>query len=426
MLQADMIRVAFELWGILFCLIAAICVYMVTEKKQGKRIWLTWLYVTQALLLLCNAMIWLYEGTTGTRSFYLVRIGYNGCYILYNVMILLCTGYLKSCIRTNAKRGCEEVLAYVLASAGIGFTVVSAFCGIAYYFDDANRYVRGSLYILPYVFTWGGTLANIRLLIKCRSFIEKNRQRALLIYLLTPFLAFALQVFVYPSSLLDILMTLSLIGLFVAVVYGQARELMEKEHQVNEMKIQSMMSQIQPHFLYNTLNAITYMCDKDAQIAKRALGDFSNFLRGNLNSLKSETMISFESELHHVEAFLALEKLRLGDELNIVYDINDSGFFLPPLTLQPIVENAVEHGIAKAECGGTLVIRTRREGDWHEILVADDGTGFDAQTYMSNNKHTHIGVENVHKRIWHQCGGTIVMSSSQGNGTQVIIRIPAK
>ena len=126
------------------------------------------------------------------------------------------------------------------------------------------------------------------------------------------------------------------------------------------------------------------------------------------------------------EEGLALEKLRLGDELNIVYDINDSGFFLPPLTLQPIVENAVEHGIAKAECGGTLVIRTRREGDWHEILVADDGTGFDAQTYMSNNKHTHIGVENVRKRIWHQCGGTIVMSSSQGNGTQVIIRIPAK
>ena len=140
-----------------------------------------------------------------------------------------------------------------------------------------------------------------------------------------------------------------LMFLFAAVLIGQSKQVVEQEREINDMKIQIVISQIQPHFLYNTLNTIMYLCDKDPATAKRALHDFSLFLRGNMDSLISRSLVPLDQELRHVERYLELEKLRMGDELNVIYDISDNGFMLPPLTLQPLVENAVQHGLAKSD-----------------------------------------------------------------------------
>ena len=212
--------------------------------------------------------------------------------------------------------------------------------------------------------------------------------------------------------------------LFLVVVWGQSKQLVATEREINDMKIQIVLSQIQPHFLYNTLNTITYLCDTNASAAKKALGDFSRYLRGNLNSLTGQSLIPFDRELEHVELYLSLEKLRMGEELNVVYDISDNGFMLPPLTLQPLVENAVEHGLAKADNGGTLVIRTRRTETEHEIMILDDGVGFDVRSYMEEGNKKSVGIENVRKRLWSQSQAMLAISSEPEKGTRVVIRIP--
>lgn len=184
-----------------------------------------------------------------------------------------------------------------------------------------------------------------------------------------------------------------------------------------------MLSQIQPHFLYNSLNSIYYLCGKDTQAARRAISDFSDYLRGNLDSLKRSTPIPFLTELKHVEVYLSLEKMRYEDELQIVYDIQTTAFSVPALTVQPIVENAVRHGLGRKIAGGKVTISTREFPDRYEIQVADDGVGYDANEIHDDNK-SHVGIENVRMRLGSMCNGTLNIVGVHGIGTVATIEIP--
>lgn len=158
------------------------------------------------------------------------------------------------------------------------------------------------------------------------------------------------------------------------------------DEQLNYEKVQSellksrvtiMISQIQPHFLYNSLTSIAQLCEKDPKRAKTATIDFANYLRGNMNSIKDEHPVPFETELSHLKTYLSLEKMRFGDDLNIVYDIGVTDFTIPSLTVQPLVENAVKHGVGMKEDGGTVTISTKEYDDRYKVVVSDDGVGFD-------------------------------------------------
>lgn len=418
------VHVAFEMWGILFCLIAAVGIYLSTEKKHGKKIKLTLLYLAQACLLFFDTIAWKYRGNTSETGYYLVRISNAAVYVLSNTMLILFTAYMRSCIVTTNRRVKEAWAAYLCAVAGIALVIISQFNHMLYTFDATNHYVRESYFWVSQVVAFVGMLVDLWIVLRYRSCFTRKKMAALLLYLLMPAAALIWQIFFYGISMLNVMITLSLMLLFLIVVYGQSKQLVEQEREINDMKIQIVLSQIQPHFLYNTLNTIAYLCDTDAQTAKKALGDFSRFLRGNLDSLTERSLIPLDTELKHVEHYLSLEKLRMGDELNVIYDISDNGFMLPPLTLQPIVENAVQHGLAKSDVGGTVVIRTRRTQTAHEIMISDDGVGFDVRSYMEANSKKSVGIENVRKRLWGQCSATLEISSESGKGTKVLIRLP--
>lgn len=192
---------------------------------------------------------------------------------------------------------------------------------------------------------------------------------------------------------------------------------------LTESKISIMLSQIKPHFLYNALSAIAQLCGEDPLKAKRATIDFAAYLRNNMESLENEGLISFEKELDHVKSYLNLEKAIYGDALKVVYNIGDVRFFLPPLSVQPIVENAVKHGIGKKEGGGTVTITVTEEKGGYCINISDDGAGYDADR-VKESKDLGIGLENVKKRIKEQCGGTLTLTGEKGIGTSVNIYIP--
>lgn len=201
------------------------------------------------------------------------------------------------------------------------------------------------------------------------------------------------------------------------------KKLSEQEAELVESRVSIMLSQIQPHFLYNSLTSIAYLCGKDPDGAKRAINDFADYLRGNMDSLKQKTPVPFEMELKHIKIYLSLEKMRFEEELQITYDIQTMDFRIPSLTIQPLVENAVKHGVGKAPNGGPVVIGTREKEDCYEVIVADDGVGFDVNQQAEDGK-THIGIANVRSRLWEMSRATLDISSEPGKGTTATVTIP--
>ena len=212
------------------------------------------------------------------------------------------------------------------------------------------------------------------------------------------------------------------------IQWVQNRKLKEKnremEEQLRETDMSIMLSQIQPHFLYNSLSAIRELCLEDPEEAPRALEEFSAFLRGNMDSLRSKVPVPFSRELEHVKHYLHLEQIRFGD------DIQEEDFFLPTLTIQPIVENAVKYGVGNKEEGGTVRISTCREGEKIVISVEDDGIGFDVDEIehipVQKDGRTHIGLSNVKHRLKKMVNGTMTIHSRRETGTIVRITLDAE
>ena len=196
------------------------------------------------------------------------------------------------------------------------------------------------------------------------------------------------------------------------------------QNELTNQQVNIMISQIQPHFIYNCLSAISYLCVQDGKKAQGAIEDFSNYLRGNFSNISNIRMIPFSKELEHTQAYLRLEKMRFDDRVNIKYDIKVTDFLLPSLTLQPIVENAVKHGICKRPEGGTVEISTWEDNNNIYIRVKDDGVGFDPNAPIKEEDRAHIGLKNVESRLTHMSFGKISINSEVNVGTTVTIELP--
>lgn len=213
--------------------------------------------------------------------------------------------------------------------------------------------------------------------------------------------------------------TASCCTLYYVWPHLQLVQIKEREEQ-RQQQMQIMISQIQPHFLHNTLSVIYSLCDADTELAKEAILKFSGYLRNNMLTLRSTEPVPFSQELEHTKTYLWIEKERFGDILKVEYDINATDFRLPALSLQPLVENAVKYGVRSREEGGTVTISTRREDGKIRVSVTDDGMGFDPLTYQ-NDGRTHIGIENVRSRLKQMCGGALEIESAPGKGTTATI-----
>lgn len=209
----------------------------------------------------------------------------------------------------------------------------------------------------------------------------------------------------------------------------KAREL-EAEKQalkleVQESRISIMLSQMQPHFIFNTLNTIYHLCEIDPKLARSTIDSFSAYLRNNIDNLDRREMIHFDEEFSFVKAYLNIEKVRFDDELQITFDLPVTNFMLPVLSIQPIVENAVKHGTSKKEGCSALYISTRETDTCYEIEIRDTGVGFDINARPSD-EHKHIGISNVRQRLEQLCDGRLTIESTVGQGTTAIIQIPKK
>ena len=199
----------------------------------------------------------------------------------------------------------------------------------------------------------------------------------------------------------------------------------EKDLKLREQRLSLMLSQIQPHFLYNTLNTITALCRVNPKLAEETTIKFSGYLRENMYSMGENDTNPFSKELDHTNIYLDIERLRFGDRVKVEYDIKSDDFNMPTLTLQPIVENAVKHGICSKLEGGTIKISTEKKGRDHIITIEDNGTGFEIDKAL-NDGRPHVGIHNVKERLKSMVRAEMEIISFIGIGTTVRIIIPGE
>lgn len=193
------------------------------------------------------------------------------------------------------------------------------------------------------------------------------------------------------------------------------------EAELNENRIAIMLSQIKPHFIYNTLGTIERMCLKDPKKAFELVRNFSLYLRGNFSELESVTPIQFAEEMKHVEHYVNIEKVRFPD-MDIEYDLKSMDFALPALSVQPLVENAIKHGLMGLESGGKIVIGSYETDTHFCVEVKDDGVGFDTTLPIDGKKH--IGLRNIEGRLKTMVDGELIVESEVDGGTKAKIMIP--
>lgn len=308
-------------------------------------------------------------------------------------------------------------------------SIVSFFNGIFFSYDACGNFVYGPLYGLVRVFDLIGIIWEILFVLRYKKILNMRVTLFLINFTVLPLAAMSLQ-YIWDPIPEYLATTLSLVVIYI-LFHGEIanrlieneKQLAKAEKQLYESRISVMLSQIQPHFLYNSLNAIRGLCRKDPEQAREAIGNFAEYLRGNMDSLNKREPIPFIRELSHIENYLKLEKFRFGDELKVNYDIKEKNFFIPALSVQPLVENAVKHGICEKENGGTLTLKTYRDGEYIVIEVSDDGIGFDAEKLISEDKErSHIGIQNTRERLKQMIGASLTIESLPGKGTVAKIR----
>ena len=188
-------------------------------------------------------------------------------------------------------------------------------------------------------------------------------------------------------------------------------------------RISLAQHQIKTHFIFNILNAISGMCKYDPEKADRTIVRFARYLRTNIDVMQDNQPAAFDVVLRIVEDYIALEQVRFGDKIRFATDIDVDDFVLPPMILQPIVENSIKHGLTPRPTGGTVTLRTRSDGGNILIIIEDDGVGFDPAALDSTRS---VGLNNVRFRLQQIMHGHLDIKSAPGCGTTVTIAIPCE
>jgi signal transduction histidine kinase len=191
--------------------------------------------------------------------------------------------------------------------------------------------------------------------------------------------------------------------------------------QLAESRISTMMSQIRPHFIYNTLGSIEQLCKLDPPKAGELVHNFAKYLRGNFGELDNPKPILMSQEMEHVHHYINIENVRFPD-MTFTFEMNSDDFRIPALTIQPIVENAIKHGLMKLPRGGTINVVAYETDNAYCVSVVDDGAGFDTGALLDDRKH--VGLRNIRERLKVMVDGTLDIESKPGFGTKVLITIP--
>lgn len=296
--------------------------------------------------------------------------------------------------------------------------------GIVFRFNENYNFNRGILGYTIYIVTFLYLLILLYWSLRFLSSDEHKKGMILLFAIGTGIITGILEFLNKITGFIDEAFAF---GLFLYYTYlitihesEMQNRLTKQELELAHDKITLLRQQIRPHFIFNSLHIIKSLIRTDKEKAIECLEDFSDYLRANIDTITSDQLIAFDDEITHIEAYVSLALADKSKNISVVYDIKEKDFRLPALSIEPLVENAIRHGIKD---GGEVKLSTYNEDDKVVIVVSDNGKGFEIDGTDKEKKRLGTGIENVRSRLAEQCNGTLEINSSE-HGTDVIVKIP--
>ena len=419
------INLAFEFTAVLLSFVGVLCVFLFPHfAKQGKP--------DLALLLSLMASAALFGGLFtiyGAKGSVSAEAAFRCLVIIIGCCFMPAFNHYFYRLSDRKETGYKVWLVVSFAAAGllIASVIGNLFGGYYYAFDDEGRLVNGAIYCLIPAVEAAFWVVNVLPVWLNRKRLCRQDIVTLTCYCATMIAASILQCVFRERSFLGVISVLAVVVLLFGEQAKTAEHISRAKIGAEEARLEAartkerlLRSQVSPHFIYNALTAIQALPD-NPDATKKAIGDFAKYLRQSLSTINENTLIPFEKELENVQIYFRLEKIRFGKSLQVEYDVGVKDFDLPAMSVQILAENAVKHGVSVRRDGGTVRIKTAREGGDIVISVEDDGVGFDVTRQMDSS---HIGIDNVRNRVSTLVGGTLSIDSEPDKGTIATIRFP--
>lgn len=384
-----------------------------------------WIVCMNLVMLIGECGLWIMK--LGFKNVWLTKLFGFFSYGGGTIMALF---YLFCILSFVEERGAPDVsyrsayLMRIVCGCYLVLVFLSMFNGMLFQVDAHGNLTDGPYYWIAWLIDPMILFIEILVVVHYRKNLSRLGTIVMLNFGLVSLLTTGLQSIWYPVPEL-LACTLALLLMFMLFYWEMEKNLVENERELMQSQVSLAISQIQPHFLYNTLSTIAELCRKDSAMAEEVTYRFALYLRGNLEHMGDSFPVEFSKELKHVQTYLWIEKIRFQHELQVVYDIQTEDFIIPALTVQPLVENAVKHGMMGSENVCTITIRTKCVERGYQVIIEDDGCGFDPEQ-VKNDGRKHIGIESVRNRLRFMVGGILTVRSVIGKGTTVILEIPGK
>ena len=389
-----------------------------TQKEYKK--YLVKIFSMLTAYTMSNFILW---NVTDVEGYRYMIVSYICLFFesLFSSMILpVLNSFLLYCAGKNMR---NNPLVYIIDLLWIVYfvlLVIAQFTKWIYYYTPDNEYFRGPLYsvlLIPLILLMA---VNLFALFKFRTELSRRYRIAFAVYFLVPLLCMVVQMF-YSTVLMTVLgSAVSALIMLYIIILDQMERSVAQARKIAQQRASINVLQMRPHFICNTMMSIYYLCDQNPTKAKQVTLDFTTYLRRNFAAIASENTVMFKDELEHTQAYLAVEQAQFEDSLFVSFDTPHTMFRVPPLTLQPIVENAIKYGMKSSSEPVHISVITRQTNTASEIIVEDDGPGFEQ---VDDNK-PHIALNNIRERLELMCKGKLEISQREGGGTLVKVTIP--
>ena len=420
-----MVSLVFDHTGLIISLLGIVLVLRSDILEKQSRRFFLWIFIILIAYALSDTISWITYEKVGREWMLASKISLFLASVFSGALIPLLTGFmLYSSGEEKAFRNRIFQMILAVFAVYLILLIYAQFSTAIYYYDESNTYHRGPWYPVLLVLPILMLILNIWLLWSKRNRLSKKNKAVFASCILLPVISMMIQMLFYGVNIIILGVSISAFIMLTNVINETRKQYYMQQEENVKLKTEILLSQIQPHFLFNTLGTISHLCT-DAPEAKKAIGLFSRYLRGNIDVLSNDMLIPFDKEIDHARMYLELEKLRFGDSLQVSWDLQCTDFMIPSLTLQPLVENAVRYGVrGNADGCGTVRIQSRDRGDHYEISVFDSGPGFYPDHTQWSVERSHIGIDNVKERLRVVCNGEFRIQSVPRLGTTATIILP--
>ncbi|MBR6380508.1 MAG: histidine kinase [Lachnospiraceae bacterium] len=438
-------NVAMEAYTII--LLGVLMLSQLLRRKRARESHLFfWLMFVYAMAVGGDLFAWIWSDADSPLAIFFQKAGNFTAYLAGFAAYPLYASYLHTMIRQryrmDARSGIWVRLILGISGLGIALTLSNPWTHVFYRIGEDGSWLGG-----PFVLFHDIAAALEMLLVMISIWlireVELGSKLRAMAFSSLPILGTLADFVERELTLIYPLTAFSFLFCYVNFQLRLEQEKFRTESDLAQARSDFLLGQVKPHLVFNTLNTIYHLCGKDAKVAQWAVGEFSEFLRDNIDGVAFRQPIGISRELEYVNHYIHLEKLRFGDRIRFEFDIRSEDFLIPPMTVQPLVENAVTHGVSKKEEGGCVTIRTLETDESYQVVVEDDGAGCDvrkleedihrespSETDAAGNgqpqSRPRVGIGNTRERLALYKGSQLVLESRPEGGFRAIIIIPKK